>query len=186
MSVKTADREKSIWKSERLTIMAMMVALLGVSSYIVIPLPFTVVSITAQTMIVNLVGLMLSLQEALLVMVVWTLLGLTGVPVFTGGAAGPAKVFGPSGGYIFGFIVAAVLTSVFGKKTKNFKLQITFIIVAGIPIIYAFGAAWMKLMTGQPWGAVLVQSVLPFIPLDIVKCFAAAAICRALRRTGRF
>lgn len=55
MSVKTADREKSIWKSERLTIMAMMVALLGVSSYIVIPLPFTVVSITAQTMIVNLV-----------------------------------------------------------------------------------------------------------------------------------
>lgn len=121
-----------------------------------------------------------------LVMASWLLLGLCGVPVFSGGSAGPGKLLGPSGGYYIGFLVVAFLISLFCRKWKNVAFQTAFLIVVGIPVIYAFGAGWMKHVTGQPWGAVIVQSIIPFIPLDIVKCVAAVALGKALKRTGLF
>ena len=166
------------WSAKRLTLLAMMLALISVSSYIAIPLPFSDAKITAQTMIVNLIGLLIAPQDTILVMASWLLLGLCGVPVFSGGSAGPGKLLGPSGGYYIGFLVVAFLISLFCRKWKN--------VVVGIPVIYAFGAGWMKHVTGQPWGAVIVQSIIPFIPLDIVKCVAAVALGKALKRTGLF
>ena len=125
-------------------------------------------------------------QDTILVMASWLLLGLCGVPVFSGGSAGPGKLLGPSGGYYIGFLVVAFLISLFCRKWKNVAFQTAFLIVVGIPVIYAFGAGWMKHVTGQPWGAVIVQSIIPFIPLDIVKCVAAVALGKALKRTGLF
>ena len=145
------------WSAKRLTLLAMMLALISVSSYIAIPLPFSDAKITAQTMIVNLIGLLIAPQDTILVMASWLLLGLCGVPV-----------------------------SLFCRKWKNVAFQTAFLIVVGIPVIYAFGAGWMKHVTGQPWGAVIVQSIIPFIPLDIVKCVAAVALGKALKRTGLF
>ena len=77
-------------------------------------------------------------------------------------------------------------TSIRNAVWKNVAFQTAFLIVVGIPVIYAFGAGWMKHVTGQPWGAVIVQSIIPFIPLDIVKCVAAVALGKALKRTGLF
>ena len=62
------------------------------------------------------------------------------------------------------------------------RWQTAFIIIVGIPVIYLFGAVQMKYVTNQPWGAIMIQAVLPFIPLDIVKCFVAAGIAKPLRR----
>ncbi len=171
------------WSAKRLTLLAMMLALISVSSYIAIPLPFSDAKITAQTMIVNLIGLLIAPQDTILVMASWLLLGLCGVPVFSGGSA-EWKTW--SSGYYIGFLVVAFLISLFCRKWKNVAFQTAFLIVVGIPVIYAFGAGWMKHVTGQPWGAVIVQSIIPFIPLDIVKCVAAVALGKALKRTGLF
>lgn len=178
-------KQKARWQAKSMTIMAMMTTLLSVSSYIAIPLPFTTASITAQTMVVNLIGIILGPIETAIVFVTWILLGLAGVPVFAGGSAGMAKIAGPSGGYIFGFLAAAVLISLFCRKVKDLRKVTVFLILIGIPTIYLFGSVWMKMMTGMPWPAVFVQSILPFIPLDIVKCFAAAALAKALRAALR-
>ena len=178
----SAVKAHSAWSAKRITLLAMMLALISVSSYIAIPLPFSDAKITAQTMIVNLIGLLIAPQDTILVMASWLLLGLCGVPVFSGGTAGPGKLLGPSGGYYIGFLVVAFLISLFCRKWKNAAFQTAFLIVIGIPVIYAFGAS----VTGQPWGAVIVQSVIPFIPLDIVKCVAAVALGKALKRTGLF
>ena len=169
-----------------LTIMAMMIALLSASSYVSIPLPFTSARITATTMVVNIIGLLLTPAQALTVSLGWFLIGLFGVPVFSGGIAGPAKLFSAGGGYFIGFIVNAFLISLFSGKVRNMKARLAFLIVIGIPVVYLFGAAWMKLVTGQPWPAVILQSVLPFIPLDIVKCVAAVIVAKALSATGLF
>ena len=107
------------WSAKRLTLLAMMLALISVSSYIAIPLPFSDAKITAQTMIVNLIGLLIAPQDTILVMASWLLLGLCGVPVFSGGSAGPGKLLGPSGGYYIGFLVVAFLISLFCRKWKN-------------------------------------------------------------------
>ena len=89
---------------------------------------------------------------------------------------------GPAGGYRYGNLVAAVMISMFCCKVKKVKWQTAFIIIVGIPVIYLFGAVQMKYVTNQPWGAIMIQAVLPFIPLDIVKCFVAAGIAKPLRR----
>nr|WP_314464159.1 biotin transporter BioY [uncultured Clostridium sp.] len=167
--------------TREMTVMGLMVALLSASSYIIIPLPFSSASITAQTIVVNLIGLVLRPFHVLLVFAAWILAGLVGLPVFSGGMGGAAKLFGPTGGYIFGYLVAAVMISVFCRKVRNSRMQTLFLILAGIPIIYLMGAVWMKIVTGQPWLAIMIQAVLPFIPLDIVKCLAAAALAKALR-----
>ena len=74
------------WSAKRLTLLAMMLALISVSSYIAIPLPFSDAKITAQTMIVNLIGLLIAPQDTILVMASCLLLCLCGVPVFSGGS----------------------------------------------------------------------------------------------------
>ena len=175
-------QKKSKWTTKDTTIVAFMVALISVSSYIIIPLPFSSASITAQTIVVNLVGLLLGPLESAAVFIVWILLGLVGLPVFSGGAGGPGKLFGPTGGYILGYLVAAVMISFFCKKVKDLRLQLVFLILAGIPVIYFFGAIWMKFVTKQVWSAIMVQAVFPFIPLDIVKCFVAILLAKALRK----
>lgn len=180
------NRNNDLWSAKNLTIMAMMIALLSAASYISIPLPFTSVRITAGTLVVNIIGLVLAPVQTLIVTVGWFLLGLFGVPVFSGGIAGPAKLFSAGGGYLLGFIAAAFLISLFCSRVKKDALQLAFLIVVGIPVVYLFGAAWMKFVTAQPWGAVIIQSVLPFIPLDIVKCVAAIIVAKALRATHLF
>lgn len=181
MNVETVKQTKSRWTTKAMTVTALMTALLSASSYIAIPLPFTAASITAQTIIVNLVGLILGPIETATVFIVWILLGLVGVPVFSGGTSGPAKIMGPTGGYLFGFLVVAVIISLFSQKVKDLRKAVVFLIVVGIPVIYLFGAVWMKSVTGQPWSAVIAQSILPFIPLDIVKCFMAVGLAKVLR-----
>ena len=99
---------QSINKTAEMTKMALMVAMNCVSAYIIIPLPFSLSPIALQTLIVNLTGYVLNAKQAFMTMLVYLLVGLAGVPVFTGGTAGPGKLFGPTGGYIFGFLFTAV------------------------------------------------------------------------------
>lgn len=110
----------SINKTAEMTKMALMVAMNCVSAYIIIPLPFSMSPIALQTLIVNLTGYVLNTKQAFMTMLVYILVGLAGVPVFTGGTAGPGKLFGPTGGYIIGFLFTAVfLAATRGEKDRK-------------------------------------------------------------------
>ena len=99
------SNNSSMNKTLEMTRLALLVAMNCVSAYIIIPLPFSLSPIALQTLIVNLVGFLLPPKQAFITMLIYILVGLIGIPVFTGGTAGPAKLFGPTGGYIFGFIL---------------------------------------------------------------------------------
>ena len=90
------------------------------------------------------------------------------------GIGGSRKLLGPTGGYRYGFAAAAILTSLFCRKVKNLKAQTAFLVFAGIPVIYLFGAVQMKAVTKQPWQAIMVQAVLPFIPTGCCKVFCGS------------
>ena len=168
-------RGASVNKTAEMTKMALMVAMNCVSAYIIIPLPFSLSPLALQTMIVNLTGYVLNAKQAFMTMLVYLLVGLAGVPVFTGGSAGPGKLFGPTGGYIIGFLVTAVFLAYF----KGYALLGC---VIGIPLIYVFGVVQLKLITGMGWDKAIMTGALPFIPLDIVKCLAAAVIAGPINR----
>lgn len=169
------------FSTTQITKMALMTAFISVSSYIVIPLPFTAISITGQTLAINLAAFVLTPGETCCTMICYWLLGLAGAPVFAGGTAGPGRMFSPMGGYYIGFVVAAVLISVLkGKKYTLWKYACIGILI-GIPIIDGIGCIWMKYAADMTWKAAFTASVLPFIPLDIIKCGAAAMLARPIR-----
>ena len=175
-------RGASVNKTAEMTKMALMVAMNCVSAYIIIPLPFSLSPIALQTMIVNLTGYVLNAKQAFMTMLVYLLVGLAGVPVFTGGSAGPGKLFGPTGGYIIGFLFTAVFLAYFRGEKYSFKRYALLGCVIGIPLIYVFGVVQMKLITGMGWDKAIMTGALPFIPLDIVKCLAAAVIAGPINR----
>ena len=172
----------SVNKTAEMTKMALMVAMNCVSAYIIIPLPFSLSPLALQTLIVNLTGYVLNAKQAFMTMLVYLLVGLAGVPVFTGGSAGPGKLFGPTGGYIIGFLVTAVFLAYFKGEKYNFKRYALLGCVIGIPLIYVFGVVQLKLITGMGWDKAIMTGALPFIPLDIVKCLAAAVIAGPINR----
>ena len=172
----TATKKETIWTTFGITTMALMTTLLIVATYIKIPLPFSSASITAQTLVVNLIGMLFTPLQIVAIMTSWLLLNVVGI----GGSIG--KLLGPTGGYRYGYAAAAILIALFCRKVKNIKAQTAFLIFAGIPVIYLFGAVQMKVVTGQPWSAIMVQAVLPFIPLDVAKCVVAASLAKILRR----
>lgn len=175
-------REASVNKTAEMTKMALMVAMNCVSAYIIIPLPFSLSPIALQTLIVNLTGYVLNAKQAFMTMLVYLLVGLAGVPVFTGGSAGPGKLFGPTGGYIIGFLFTAVFLAYFRGEKYSFKRYALLGCVIGIPLIYVFGVVQLKLITGMGWDKAIMTGALPFIPLDIVKCLAAAVIAGPINR----
>lgn len=175
-------RGANVNKTAEMTKMALMVAMNCVSAYIIIPLPFSLSPLALQTMIVNLTGYVLNAKQAFMTMLVYLLVGLAGVPVFTGGSAGPGKLFGPTGGYIIGFLFTAVFLAYFRGEKYNFKRYALLGYVIGIPLIYVFGVVQLKLITGMGWDKAIMTGALPFIPLDIVKCLAAAVIAGPINR----
>ena len=175
-------RGASVNKTAEMTKMALMVAMNCVSAYIIIPLPFSLSPLALQTLIVNLTGYVLNAKQAFMTMLVYLLVGLAGVPVFTGGSAGPGKLFGPTGGYIIGFLFTAVFLAYFRGKKYSFKRYALLGCVIGIPLIYVFGVVQLKLITGMGWDKAIMTGALPFIPLDIVKCLAAAVIAGPINR----
>lgn len=175
-------RGASVNKTAEMTRMALMVAMNCVSAYIIIPLPFSLSPIALQTLIVNLTGYVLNAKQAFMTMLVYLLVGLAGVPVFTGGSAGPGKLFGPTGGYIIGFLFTAVFLAYFRGEKYSFKRYALLGCVIDIPLIYVFGVVQLKLITGMGWDKAIMTGALPFIPLDIVKCLAAAVIAYPINR----
>ena len=172
----------SVNKTAEMTKMALMVAMNCVSAYIIIPLPCSLSPLALQTLIVNLTGYVLNAKQAFMTMLVYLLVGLAGVPVFTGGSAGPGKLFGPTGGYIIGFLFTAVFLAYFRGEKYSFKRYALLGCVIGIPLIYVFGVVQLKLITGMGWDKAIMTGALPFIPLDIVKCLAAAVIAGPINR----
>lgn len=172
--------ESSLRNTAVMTRLALLIAMNCISAYLIIPIPFSQSPLALQTLVVNLVAFLLPPRQACIAMFAYIFIGIIGVPVFTGGTAGPGKMFGPTGGYIWGFAIAATLIAWLKGRQYNFKRFSLVSIVVGMPVMYGLGAIQLHVVTGMPWEAVFLSGVLPFIPLDIVKCIAAAALARPL------
>lgn len=164
--------------------------LTALCAQIVIPLPFTPVPITAQTFAVLLTGAALGARRGAAAIVLYVLEGLAGLPVFAGGAAGLARLQGPTGGYLLGFIAAAYLTGTLAERGWDRTVRWAAAAMgAGNVVLYLFGLPWLAVYYGWPeavargvpwlalslgWSKAVTGGLLPFIPGDLVKLTAAA------------
>jgi len=161
-----------------LTRTATFAALISIGGWISIVVPFLpLVPFTLQTLFLLLAALVMK-RYALFPAALYIVLGVCNLPVFHNGTAGLGVLLGPTGGYIIGFLPAALVAGIICEHTFRHS-KITGIISASI-IIYIFGSAWLSLSTGMPFTAAVVVGVLPFIPGDILKGIAALAIARRI------
>ncbi|WP_322801905.1 biotin transporter BioY [Thermoflexus sp.] len=146
---------------------------------IAIPLPFTPVPITGQTLAVLLTGAALGSRRGALSMAAYVLEGSLGLPVFAGGAAGLKRLTGPTGGYLVGFIAAAFVTGWLAERGWDRRpLLAALAMLIGNAVIYLFGLPWLAMFLGGflgPKGA-LALGLLPFIPGDLLKLFLATLL----------
>jgi len=148
---------------------------------IVIPLPFTPVPITGQTFAVLLTGAALGARRGAAAMGLYVLEGLVGLPVFAGGASGLARLLGPTGGYLLGYIAAAYLTGTLAERGWDRTVRwAAAAMAAGNVVVYLFGVPWLafvpRVVGGVPlgWERAVTLGLLPFIPGDLIKLAAAA------------
>ncbi len=138
-------------------------------------LPFSPVPVTLQTFIVLLAGLSLGVTWGGLSQVQYVILGVLGLPAFVGGMA---ALCGPTGGYIVGFVVAAVIVGAIYSAWRTTAGAIV-ACLAGTAAIYVFGCIWLVALTGGSVAEVAGIGVLPFLPGDALKLAAAVALVRA-------
>ena len=152
---------------------ALCIAFLCVASYMVIPLPFTPVVLSMHTVAVNLTGLILSPENAVAVIVIYLLMGMAGLPVFAGGT-GFSKLFGPTGGFYFGFLITVFIISILKGKEINLKKYIIITIAVGIPVQHLCAVLFMCIYSGCDVLTAFINVSAPFIAGDILKCIVAS------------
>ena len=161
-------------KLKFLVFSALFAALTAAVSPIKIPLGFTPVPITLQTLVVLLSGAMLGPYYGALAMILYVVVGALGLPVFAGGGSGIGALLGPTGGYLFSFFIGKIVEM--RKKPKYMDYVIA--MAVGTIIIYALGAAQGMLVTGLSTTAIIIGWVLPFIIGDTIKLLIAAYIAK--------
>ncbi|USS41307.1 biotin transporter BioY [Thermococcus aggregans] len=158
---------------------ALFVALTAVGAQISIPIG--TVPITLQVLFVLLSGLILGARLGFLSQAIYVFMGAIGLPVFAGFSGGFAHVYGPTGGYLIAFPIAAFLVGLLAKKKDNIVGYILAVVV-GIIVIYLLG--WLRLglfMKGNFEKAFLV-GVAPFVPIDLVKGALAVVIADRVKK----
>lgn len=165
-----------------MTRIALCTALLCASSYLVIPLPFTPIVLSMHTVMVNLIGLVLKPKQAAYTILLYLLMGLIGLPVFSGGTAGLGKLLGPTGGFYFGFLFAATAISALKGNRNSLGRYILVTVAVGIPIQHLCAIVMMGMHNGWELRAAALTVSLPFLPGDVVKCVLASTMGAAIRR----
>jgi biotin transport system substrate-specific component len=182
--IKTLLPQRSVLQPVVLVLLgSLFIALLAQVS---IPLPFTPVPITGQTLGVALVGAALGRKLGFLTLITYLVEGASGLPVFSAGSFGLAKFIGPTAGYLVAYPFAAALIGYlverYGADRKFFPTLLS--MLAGDLITFTLGATWLGIllsMGGKFPGimGVLMMGVIPFLPGSLIKASIAAAILPA-------
>tara|TARA_A100001234_G_scaffold127391_1_gene111829 strand:- start:1511 stop:2101 length:591 start_codon:yes stop_codon:yes gene_type:complete len=139
--------------------------LLAISSKVQIPL--TPVPVTLQTLVLLVMSMFLGWRGALGATSLYLFQGAIGLPVFAHGG-GFVILFGPTGGYLFGFLIASLVVGYLAEKGWDKSVVLTFTsMTIGTLIIYLFGVIWLSYL--KDLNTALVFGLLPFITPDILK-----------------
>jgi biotin transport system substrate-specific component len=145
--------------------------LIGLSAQVAVPLPFTPVPITMQTLTVLLTGMLLGSRLGTATLLAYLAEGAAGLPVFAQGKAGLPT--GPTGGYLIGFVFAAALVGFLAERGWDRRWTTTLLaMVLGNLVIYAFGVTWLSTFIPDA----IAKGMLPFLIGDAIKIIIAIIV----------
>lgn len=183
-----SGRVASQAKAKTMVLIALMAAIICILGPISLTIPVSVVPISLTNLAVYFTVYVLGMKRGTVSYLVYLLLGLVGLPVFSGYTGGAGKLFGPTGGYLIGFIFMALICGFFIEKWQS-KLYMHFLgMVLGTIVCYIFGTVWLAIQAHMGFYQALAAGVLPFIVGDLVKIIlallAGPAIYKQLKKAG--
>lgn len=185
MSNSNPAKAKPFFNIHQITLTGLMTAVICLLAPFSLRIPISPVPISLGFLAIYFVVSVLGLKLGTLSVVIYILLGLAGLPVFTGFTGGPGQLFGPTGGYIIGYIFMAPICGFFVDKWEEKLLPCFLGMILGSVVCYLFGTLWLAYQASYTFPQALAAGVLPFIPADLVKLVAATAIGHQLRKRLR-
>lgn len=169
-------------KIKTMTSVALSAAILCVLGPLTITLPISPVPISFAIFGIFLSAYVLGAKWGCAATLLYLLIGFIGVPVFSNFSAGAGKLFGPTGGYLIGYILTALIAGFFVEKfEKNVVMQFIGLLL-GTVACYALGTVWLAHQASMDFKAALFAGVIPFIPGDVVKIIIAVVSGRPIRK----
>lgn len=175
-------------KTITLTLIGLMTAVICILGPLSIVIPISPVPISFTNLAIYFSVILLGSKKGTISYLVYLLIGFIGIPVFSNFTSGPAKLFGPTGGYLIGFIFMALISGFFIDKFPGKIYMQIFGMVLGTVVTYALGTSWLAYQADMTFKSALFAGVIPFIIGDIAKIVIATAlgntIKKQVKRTG--
>ena len=166
-------------KNKKLTTYQMAVtALMAAALCVLGPLsvPIGAIPISLSNFVICLTVWLLGPKFGTLSVAVYLLIGLVGVPVFSGYGAGIAKLAGPTGGYLVGYLLLAFIGGLFIEKSKGQPVVSAVGLILGDAACYVLGTIWFMVLTGLDLPTSLTYCVIPYLPGDVIKIVLASLL----------
>jgi biotin transport system substrate-specific component len=179
-----AQMAERTWRLVGIVTFTLLLALSAKIRIDIGPVPFTM-----QPLVVLLAGMVLGWRDGLLSLVAYVALIALGLPLDTRGL-GTAALFGPTGGYLIGFVVAAGIVGFLSESIQKQKRGLNGALLlrwgaglVGVAVIYLFGVTHLTLYTGNDFGVAWATGAAPFLIPDAIKALLAAGLTESIRMT---
>lgn len=170
-----------------LALIGLMTALMCILGPVTIVTPFSPVPLSLASLAIYFGVWLLGWKWGTMSCLIYLLLGLTGMPVFSGFTGGPGKLMGPTGGYLIGYLFLTVIAGGFVQKWKSRGWRLLGLVL-GTWVLYLFGTVWLARVADMSLTGAFAAGVLPFLPLDVSKLllvfFTAPVVESRLREAG--
>lgn len=161
-----------------LVYIAMFTSIIIICAQIQIP---AAVPFTLQTLAVFIAGGLLGWKRGTICLLIYILLGLIGIPVFSGFKGGAGVLLGPTGGYLIGFIFTAFIVGIISDKFGRKLIPLVLSMILGLFICYLFGTIWFVILYNSSANSMSISSalmmcVVPYLPFDALKIIASVIL----------
>ncbi len=173
--------QKPLLTLKQITLAGLMTAVFCLLGPLSLNIPISPVPISLGMLALYFVVSVLGMKLGTFSVLAYILLGLAGLPVFTGFTGGAGKLVGPTGGYIIGYIFMALICGFFVDKWGNRLIMEILGMVLGTAVCYLFGTVWLAYLASYTFYQALAAGVLPYIPVDALKLALALLVGRQIR-----
>ena len=171
------DKKLTTYQMAVTAVMAAVLCVLGP-----LTVPIGAVPISLANFVICLSAWLLGPKFGTLSVAIYLVLGLVGIPVFSGYGAGLAKVAGPTGGYLVGYLLLAFIGGLFIEKSKGQPVISAVGLILGDAACYVLGTAWFVFQMKCELGHALAVCVYPFLLLDLAKIVVSCVVGALLRK----
>lgn len=175
-------------KAYQMALIGLMTAVICIIAPFSVQLPFSPVPMSLGTLVIYFAVMVLGMKQSFLSVLLYILLGLVGLPVFTGFTGGAGKLLGPTGGYIIGYLFMTLICGFFIDKWPGRFFPNFVGLLLGTAVCYGLGTIWLSLQSHLSISSAFTTAVLPFLPADLTKVllgiFAGRRIRNRLKKTG--